>query len=92
MAIRNIYLKIERLLGYSPVAPQDEMGHYHQDCAAGLPLIFCGYSFHVPCFRMTIRAVCTLSVFSFTPKSDREQSQETFTTLQRAALVIGTTS
>ena len=33
MAIRNIYLKIERLLGYSPVAPQDEMGHYHQDCA-----------------------------------------------------------
>ena len=33
MAMRNIYLKIERLLGYSPVAPQDEMGHYHQDCA-----------------------------------------------------------
>jgi plastocyanin len=33
MAIRNIYLKIEHILGYSPVAPQDEMGHYHHDCA-----------------------------------------------------------
>src|SRR3989454_3453048 len=33
MAIRNIYFKIERLLGYSPVAPQDEMGQYHCDCA-----------------------------------------------------------
>ena len=33
MAIRNIYLKIERILGYDPVAPQDEMGRYHRDCA-----------------------------------------------------------
>ena len=33
MATRNVYLKIERLLGYDPVAPQDEMGRYHRDCA-----------------------------------------------------------
>jgi FtsP/CotA-like multicopper oxidase with cupredoxin domain len=33
MSTRNIYLKIEQILGYSPVAPQDEMGHFHRDCA-----------------------------------------------------------
>ncbi len=33
MPTHNIYLKIEHILGYSPVAPQDEMGHYHLDCA-----------------------------------------------------------
>ena len=33
MSIQNVYLKIENILGYSPVAPQDEMGHYRSDCA-----------------------------------------------------------
>lgn len=33
MTTTNVYLKIERILGYNPIAPQDEMGQFRRDCA-----------------------------------------------------------
>ncbi len=65
----------------------DEDGEHQGEAA--LLVQFETIDFHVPCLRMTMRAVWTDSVLMLLPKMDREQIQEIFTTLAVAGVAAG---